>query len=132
VPERVFIAGGGGGNGHGGEGLPAGLGGASAGTGLLGMLLSLLVAEKSGFDVASLPGGNSLQDFADKISQQAMENIKEAMAPGSGAGTNVDLTLEVTDPSKTIAAASKPQAATTVAAAPKTTVASAPAGSSKG
>jgi hypothetical protein len=131
VPERVFIAGGGG-NGHGGEGLPAGLGGASAGTGLLGMLLSLLVAEKSGFDVASLPGGNALQDFADKISQQAMENIKEAMAPGSVASGNVDLTLEVTDPSKTIAAASKPQAATTVAATPKTTVAAAQAGSNKG
>jgi uncharacterized membrane protein YqiK len=124
VPERVFIAGGGGGNGHGGEGLPAGLGGASAGTGLLGMLLSLLVAEKSGFDVASLPGGNALQEFADKISQQAMENIKEAMA--AGAVGNVDLNLDVTDPSKTIAAPSRPQPATTVAATAKTTVASGP------
>jgi hypothetical protein len=95
------------------------------------MLLSLLVAEKSGFDVASLPGGNALQEFADKISQQAMENIKEAMASGSVANGNVDLNLEVSDPSKTIAAPSKPQPATTVASAHKTTVASAPGPSTK-
>ena len=79
--------------------------GATAGTGLLGMLLSLLVAEKSGFDVAGLPGGSVLQEFSDKISKQAMENIEEAMKAnvGSLANGNVDLNLEVTDPSKSVA-----------------------------
>ena len=74
--------------------------GATAGTGLLGMLLSLLVAEKSGFDVAGLPGGNVLQEFSDKISKQAMENIEEAMKAnvGSAANGNVDLNLEVDRP----------------------------------
>ncbi len=50
----------------------------------MGMLLSLLVAEKSGFDIASLPGGNVLQDFSDKISQDAMKNIEEAMQANVG------------------------------------------------
>ena len=85
--------------------------GATAGTGLLGMLLSLLVAEKSGFDVAGLPGGNVLQEFADKISKQAMENIQEAMAANVGSATNgnVNLNLEVTDPSKPVASRPRPQ-----------------------
>ena len=108
VPERVFIAGGG--NGQSTDGLPVGAG-ATAGTGLLGMLLSLLVAEKSGFDVAGLPGGNVLQEFSDKISKQAMENIEEAMKAnvGSAANGNVDLNLEVADPSKTVASRPRPQ-----------------------
>jgi hypothetical protein len=106
VPERVFIAGGGGSNGHSADGLPLGAG-AAAGTGLMGMLLSLLVAEKSGFDVAGLPGGNVLQEFSDKISKQAMDNIEEAMAANVGSVANGNLNLEATDPSKTVA--SKPQ-----------------------
>jgi uncharacterized membrane protein YqiK len=109
VPERVFIAGGAGGNGHSAEGLPIGTG-ATAGTGLLGMLLSLLVAEKSGFDVAGLPGGNVLQEFADKISQQAMDNIQEAMTAPVVTTGNVDLNVEVTDPAKAVAAKPRPQA----------------------
>jgi len=99
--------------------------GATAGTGLLGMLLSLLVAEKSGFDVAGLPGGNVLQEFSDKISKQAMENIEEAMKAnvGSVANGNVDLNLEVADPSKTVASRPRPQpqpveATTTTASKP--------------
>jgi uncharacterized membrane protein YqiK len=126
VPERVFIAGGGG-NGHGGEGLPAGLAGASAGSGLLGMLLSLLVAEKSGFDVAGLPGGNVLQEFADQISEQAMANIQAAMNAGTAApasnghgavvgGAN----LELSDPSRTLVTTHPQEAlATTVVAESK-------------
>ena len=125
VPERVFIAGGGGSNGHGAEGLPAGLG-ATAGTGLLGMLLSLLVAEKSGFDVASLPGGNVLQEFSDKVTKEAMENIEQAMATRSAPVSNgtVELNLEVADPSKPVAPTSprtaksdRPVSDTTIAAA---------------
>ncbi|WP_246196232.1 SPFH domain-containing protein [Aquisphaera giovannonii] len=104
VPERVFIAGGGGGNGngngHAGDALAIGAG-ANAGNGLMGMLLGLLVAEKSGFDVAGLPEGNVLQDFADRISKQAMDNIQEAMAAnaangnGNGVGHGADTTAAV-------------------------------------
>ncbi|WP_250847155.1 SPFH domain-containing protein [Aquisphaera insulae] len=94
VPERVFIAGGGGGNGngngHAGEALAIGAG-ANAGNGLMGMLLSLLVAEKSGFDIAGLPEGNVLQEFSDRISKQAMDNIQAAMASGNGNGHTLDL-----------------------------------------
>ena len=59
VPERVFIAGGAGGTGTGGENAtdrrPA------AGSGLIGLLLSLLVAEKSGFQLAEHPAGSDLR-----------------------------------------------------------------------
>jgi hypothetical protein len=97
VPERVFIAGGGGSNGHGAEGLPIGTG-ASAGTGLMGVLLSLLVAEKSGFDVASLPGGNVLQEFSDKVTKEAMANIEQAMAAGSAPASNGSASLNLEAP----------------------------------
>ncbi|MDR3618529.1 MAG: SPFH domain-containing protein [Paludisphaera borealis] len=73
VPERVFMAPGSGGSAD---------GGAAVGTGLMGMLMSLLVAEKSGFDLASSPNGSGLQDFTDAIAKQAMENIQAAMATG--------------------------------------------------
>ena len=77
----------------------------------MGMLLSLLVAEKSGFDVAGLPGGNVLQEFSDKISKQAMDNIEEAMKAnvGSVPNGNVDLNLELSDPGKTVASGSTSQ-----------------------
>jgi uncharacterized membrane protein YqiK len=118
VPERVFIAGGGGGNGNGhtADGLPGAVG-ATAGSGLLGMLLSLLVAEKSGFQLTEQVPGNVLQEFADRLSKQAMENIQEAMASGAvgGAGTGTSsggatLDLEVPDPTRLVPAA-KPQKA---------------------
>jgi uncharacterized membrane protein YqiK len=118
VPERVFIAGGGGGNGNGhAEGGLPGAVGATAGSGLLGMLLSLLVAEKSGFQLTEQVPGNVLQEFADTISKQAMENIQEAMASGTaggastGAGTGgVNLNLEAADPTRPVSPA-KPQKA---------------------
>jgi uncharacterized membrane protein YqiK len=116
VPERVFIAGGSGGNGNGhAEGGLPGAVGATAGSGLLGMLLSLLVAEKSGFQLTEQVPGNVLQEFADRISKQAMENIQEAMASGAAGGASAgassggaNLNLEVADPTKTSPAA-KPQ-----------------------
>ena len=124
VPERVFIAGGGGSNGHGGRGPAGGPGGATAGSGLLGMLLSLLVAEKSGLrGRRALPGGNVLQDFADKVSKDAMENIQQAMAAGPGPVSNGshNLNLEVADPAKP-AAPTSPKAAKVDRPAGETTV----------
>lgn len=79
VPERVFVAPGGG-----VDGSPSGA--ASATGGVMGMLLSLLVAEKSGFDLtdASNASKTGLHDFVETITKQAMENIQEAMAEGVG------------------------------------------------
>jgi hypothetical protein len=86
----------------------------------------LLVAEKSGFDVAALPAGNVLQEFSDKVTKDAMENIQQAMAAGAVPVSNgiVNLNLEVTDPAKPVAPASprtakadKPAGESTVVAA---------------
>jgi hypothetical protein len=70
VPERVFVAGGNG-DGHG----PT-----SAGQGLLGTLISLLVAEKSGFQPGDANGHGmaSLQEFADRMTKEAMESMQQA------------------------------------------------------
>jgi uncharacterized membrane protein YqiK len=75
VPERVFVAGGGSENGHAGN----------AGQGLLGLLISLLVAEKSGFQPADPAGMASLQEFADKMSRDAMDSMQQASVPASPA-----------------------------------------------
>ena len=86
VPERVFIAGGAGANANGESSLT---GGAAAGSGLMGLLLSLLVAEKSGFQLAEHPGGTELSELTEKITRQAMASIQEAMGPGAnGSGHN--------------------------------------------
>jgi uncharacterized membrane protein YqiK len=71
VPERMFIAGG-------GEQSTNGAGG--AGQGLLGTLISLLVAEKSGFQVTDGNGHGmgSLQEFADRMTKDAMESMQQA------------------------------------------------------
>ena len=68
VPERVFIAGGNGENGH----TP------NASSGMLGMLINLLVAEKSGFQLADGPEMNTLREFTDRMTREAMESIQQA------------------------------------------------------
>jgi uncharacterized membrane protein YqiK len=83
VPERVFIAGGTGGNGTGGEGALTG--GAAVGSGLMGLLLSLLVAEKSGFQLAEHPAGSELSSFTEQVTRQAMESIQQAVGAGATA-----------------------------------------------
>jgi hypothetical protein len=69
VPERVFVAGGAGENGN----------GAGASQGLLGTLISLLVAEKSGFQ----PTGGSvfagLEEFSEQMTRDAMESMQHAV-----------------------------------------------------
>lgn len=78
VPERVFMAGGGNGeNGH----------AANAGQGLLGLLINLLVAEKSGFQLSDQNALAGMQEFADRMSKEAMESMQQAaMAKESEAG----------------------------------------------
>jgi uncharacterized membrane protein YqiK len=68
VPERVFMAGAHGENGQ----------GASAGQGLLGLLINLLVAEKSGFQMSDTSGMAGLQEFADRMTKEAMESMKQS------------------------------------------------------
>jgi len=71
VPERMFLASS---NGHGEPGS------APAGSGMLGLLLDLLVAEKSGFKLAEDdPQLKSLRDFAERMSQEAMASMEQAV-----------------------------------------------------
>lgn len=79
VPERMFIAGGG----SSGDGAP------SAGNGLLGTLIGLLVAEKSGFQLtdANGHGMGTLQEFADRMTKDAMESMQQAALAQRADGT---------------------------------------------
>jgi uncharacterized membrane protein YqiK len=63
VPERVFSAN--------GEGSSA------AGAGMVGMLVNLLVAEKSGFSNADNSEMASLKELADKMTKQVMQTMEE-------------------------------------------------------
>jgi uncharacterized membrane protein YqiK len=75
VPERVFVAGGNGNteNGHGT--------GAGAAQGMLGLLINLLVAEKSGFEMSDSGSMASLKDFADRMTKEAMDSMQQASTP---------------------------------------------------
>jgi uncharacterized membrane protein YqiK len=83
VPERVFIAGGAGGNGAAGEHALTAAGSAAAGSGLMGLLLSLLVAEKSGFQLVDHPTESGLRSFTEQVTRQAMESIQQAVGAGA-------------------------------------------------
>ncbi|HUB27135.1 MAG TPA: SPFH domain-containing protein [Tepidisphaeraceae bacterium] len=74
VPDRVFISGGAG-NGE----------ASSAGAGMVGMLMNLLVAEKSGFSTADNPEMASLKELADKMTKQVMATMEE----GNGKAASV-------------------------------------------
>jgi uncharacterized membrane protein YqiK len=74
VPERVFLAGG---NGHSSP-SDAAYPDTSA-QGVLGLLLSLLVAEKSGFSLDG-PGVASLEEFANKLTRDALATPAPAAA----------------------------------------------------
>ena len=66
VPERVFIAGA---NGENGKAMNA--------NGLVGLLVSLMVAEKSGFQMADSAETQSLREFADRMTAQVMHSLEE-------------------------------------------------------
>ena len=72
VPERVFIAGGGTSTGDDGHS-------ATSAQGLLGLLISLMVAEKSGFQLSESGPPSPLQEFADKMARQAMEAMNHSV-----------------------------------------------------
>jgi uncharacterized membrane protein YqiK len=67
VPERVFIAPGG----------PSEGSGSLASSGLMGVLLNLLIAEKSGFQLTDGPEQQQLRELADSLSRDAVRNLQE-------------------------------------------------------
>jgi uncharacterized membrane protein YqiK/ribosomal protein S27E len=70
VPERVFTAGGAGDQAS----------GAGSAGGMLGLLINLLVAERSGFqpvDIAEMAG---IKDLGDRLTREAMESLRQAAA----------------------------------------------------
>jgi uncharacterized membrane protein YqiK len=75
VPERVFVAGGTGSPGESGVGSPG------AAQGVLGILLNLLVAEKSGFSLSESTDNSALREMADKMAAQAVESMQQVAAP---------------------------------------------------
>jgi len=77
VPERVFVTGG-----AAATNGDAGLSGATAGAGMMGMLISLLVAEKSGFSTATNPEMDALKQLADKMTRQVLENLEQSSGNG--------------------------------------------------
>ncbi|MDB5351326.1 MAG: hypothetical protein JWN86_2573 [Planctomycetota bacterium] len=80
VPQRVFMAGSNGhssnGDGHGGSDHSA--------QGLFGLLISLMVAEKSGFQLSDADGSKSLEEYADKMTREAMAVPPATKAEGVG------------------------------------------------
>lgn len=72
VPQRLFISGGGDGKGD-----------QASGQGMLGLLVNLLVAEKSGLGGIGIDEADPLKRFADRMSEQVLET----MAASGGEGT---------------------------------------------
>jgi uncharacterized membrane protein YqiK len=73
VPERLFMMNG---NGHGENGANP------QSSGMLGTLLSLLVAEKSGFPITDRPEPESLKKLVDEMTDQSIESMKRVTANG--------------------------------------------------
>jgi uncharacterized membrane protein YqiK len=80
VPDRVFVAG--------------GQANGESSTGLLGTLINLLVAEKSGFSTSDNPEMASLKEMADKMTKQVMESMQK----GDGDGNDVGLAAAMNTP----------------------------------
>jgi hypothetical protein len=67
VPEHVFVAGGGSDSGN-------------ASGGMLGLLLNLLVAEKSGFHAANGDEPAALKEMSERITREALEALRKPTA----------------------------------------------------
>jgi hypothetical protein len=80
VPERIFISGGTGSGGQSSDGQSGAGAGSMASSGVFGLLLNMLVAEKSGFNLVDQTATADLHDFTDKIAKESMEAIQKAVA----------------------------------------------------
>lgn len=72
VPQRMFVTGGAPGEGNSGST-----------SGLLGTLIHLLVAEKTGFATSDNPEPAGMKDFTDRMSRQVMEAMEQATTTSS-------------------------------------------------
>jgi hypothetical protein len=68
VPERVFVA-----------GTDGKEGGNSSFSGMLGMLINLLVAEKSGFQLTDTAEVSGLKEFGERLVREAMESVQQPL-----------------------------------------------------
>ena len=85
VPERLFMAAG------------AGQSGESAGNqGMLGLLINLLVAEKSGFQTNDV-GSSEFQQFSDRLTRDTMQCLTDAAGPAPEKPTARLLQRRLTD-----------------------------------
>ncbi len=73
VPERMFVAG--------GTGDAAGGGGS-----MLGLLLNLLVAERSGFQPVDAAEMSGLKDLGERLTREALESLQKAPTPSTTNG----------------------------------------------
>jgi uncharacterized membrane protein YqiK len=72
VPERVFVAS--------ADGQSSGTSGGASG--MLGMLLNLLVAEKSGFQPVDVGESSGLKEISERLTRDALESLRQAsLAP---------------------------------------------------
>ena len=69
VPQRLFVSGGG-----------EGKGDQATGQGMLGLLVNLLVAEKSGLGGVGIDEADPLKRFADRMSEQVLESMADPEA----------------------------------------------------
>ena len=69
VPQRLFVSGGGDGKGD-----------QATGQGMLGLLVNLLVAEKSGLGSIGIDEADPLKRFADRMSEQVLESMADPNA----------------------------------------------------
>jgi uncharacterized membrane protein YqiK len=75
VPERVFMAG----------ASSDGTGSAGSVSGMIGLLLNLLVAEKSGFQPVDAGEMSSLREISERLTREALESLRQAsLAPANG------------------------------------------------
>jgi len=65
----------------GGSGAPSSSTGDNVGltSGMIGQLVNLLVAEKSGFSLSDNADTNGLKDFADRMANNAMASMEQAV-----------------------------------------------------
>ncbi|WP_406697743.1 SPFH domain-containing protein [Singulisphaera sp. Ch08] len=77
VPQRVFMSGTTGASSNG----DSHHGSDNSAQGLFGLLISLMVAEKSGFGLAEAEGAKSLEEYADKMTREAMAVPPPAATP---------------------------------------------------
>jgi len=75
VPERVFMA----------AANSDGSGNAASVSGMIGMLLNLLVAEKSGFQPLDAGEVSGLKEISERLTRDALESLRQAsLAPSNG------------------------------------------------